>query len=422
MGDRVILHCDLNNFFASVEVRLDKSLKGHPVAVCGNPEERKGIVLAKCERAKKCGVKTGDTVWQAKSKCPDIIIVVPKHDEYGKHSKMVQQIYYRYTDKVESFGIDECWLDITASMKLFGDKMVIAERIKEEIKRELDLTISIGVSWNKTYAKIGSDIKKPDAITEINRTNYQTILYPLPVSNMLFVGRKTVAVFEKLNIKTIGDLANYDKKLLSARLGINADKLVRAARGEDDDEVANFHFKREIKSIGNGTTAKRDLTNIREVEQLVYVLSEEVAYRMRRKGLKGRTISVSIRDANLKWHGAQTSILQPTNSCTTIQQTAMRVFTQLHQNDDKKPEVTVDGFARGKIRFEPVRSIRIAVSNFGVDEIMQLSLFEDNSQEERNDELSKVFDTIRRKYGTNKVTFGTALDRLIDFDFEVIDE
>jgi len=418
--DKVILHCDLNNFFASVEMRLDPTLRGKPLAVCGDPEERKGIVLAKCEVAKKHGVRTGDTVWMAKQKCPDINIVVPRHDQYSKHSRLVRDIYARYTDKVESFGIDEYWLDVTHSAKLFGDGTKIANEIRQVIKKELELTISVGVSWNKTYAKLGSDFKKPDATTTISRKNYQDIIYTLPVDHMLFVGRKMRAMFEKLNIRTIGDLAEYDEKLLSARIGISATKLIRAARGEDDDDVADHTFKREIKSVGNGTTAPNDLTTVKEVEKLVYILSEEVAYRMRKKGVKGRTINVSVRDDNLKWRGAQASITHLTNSATTISEMAMTIFTSLVALDYTTKN---DGFS--DICYDllsyAVRSIRVSVSNLVSSTGTQQLSFLDNV-EEKNDKLSKAFDKIRGKHGTSKVSYGTALESMLELDFEVLDD
>ena len=431
-SDRVILHCDLNNFFASVEMILNPALIGNPVAVCGDPEARTGIVLAKCEIAKKHGVKTGDTVWQAKQKCPGIITVIPRHSEYGRYSRLVRNIYYRYTDLVESFGIDECWLDVTGSTKLFGDGLTIANKIRADLKRELGLTISVGVSWNKTFAKIGSDIKKPDAVTVITRENYKDIIWNLPASDMLFVGRKSKLLFAKLNIKTIGDLANFDAKLLAPMFGITAQRLVACARGEDDDKVADYHYNREVKSVGNGTTTKRDMVNITEVEKVVYVLCEEVAYRMRRKGVKGRTISLSVRDQNLKWKGAQTSVINLTSSASTIFENAMKVFYQLYvdKKDENKPEATTnDGFAKtpDSVTFPPVHSIRVAVSNlvFNKENVaQQLSLFntEEQEVEERNDEISKLFDKIRKKHGTSKVSFGTALDSLMELDFETYDE
>jgi len=398
---QIILHCDLNNFFASVEVILNPELKGKPIAVCGDPEQRRGIVLAKCEIAKRAGVKTGDAVWMAEQKCPGIIIVKPRHKKYSHYSKLVREIYYRYTDRVESFGIDECWLDVTASSKMFGSGEEIAEKLRKDVKNQLGLTISIGVSWNKTYAKIGSDIKKPDAVTIINYENYKQIIYPLPVDNMLFVGRKTKSLFEKLNIKTIGDLASYDVALLKSRLGVNAEKLVACARGEDKEAVRSFHETEPVKSVGNGATIHRDLTTLREIERAIYVLAEEVGTRMRRKGVEGFTVSLSLRNPELKWVGAQASIQRPTHSAPTITKTAMEILDRIWDQN-------------------PIRSLRIAVSGLTYDKAKQLDLFLDSQG--KKDELSSVFDKVRSKHGSSSLGLALGRGSELEMEFEVIDE
>ena len=388
-------------------------LRGKAFAVCGDPAKRSGIVLAKSELAKKAGVKTGDAIWEAKQKCPGLIIVSTNHGDYSKYSKIVREVYYRYTDKVEAFGGDEAWLDISGSRKLMtNDKLVmtndcgidfgkrIADEIRRVIREEIGLTVSVGVSWNKTYAKLGSDLKKPDATTVISRDNYRDVVFPLPVTDMLYVGRKTARLLEKLNVKTIGDLAAFDPKILEGHFGINAYKMVTMARGEDDSLVADYHYKREVKSVGNGTTLPRDLVTRREVEHVVYLLSEEVAYRMRKKGVKGYTVNLSVRDKDLAWSGAQSSIREATNSVQTITKTAMKIFDQ-----------------KGIM---PVRSLRVAVSNLTTDKRVQLSLLDD-AREDRNDKISAAFDTIRRKHGTNSVMFGTGLGGDFKLEFEVLD-
>ena len=345
MKERTILHIDLNNFFASVEQIRDPRLQGKAIAVCGDAEKRKGIVLAKSEQAKKCGVKTGDAIWMAQQKCPGIIIIQPNHDEYDHYSKLVQEIYYRFTDRVESFGLDECWLDVTRSWRLFGDGTQIAEKIRQTIRDELGLTVSIGVSWNKTFAKIGSDLKKPDAVTVITRENFRNAIHPLPVSDMLYVGRKTVKLFEKLNIRTIGDLAVFDEKLLCGFIGIMATKLIRMAKGECDEPVAVFTDKQDVKSVGNGSTAVEDLKTLEQVKKHIYPIIKKLTNRMMNKNVKGTTISVSIRFFDLKWIGAQRSINSPTDSATIVFDESLKVISELW--DGKKP----------------IRAIRVAVSN-----------------------------------------------------------
>ncbi len=387
---RVILHCDLNNFFASVAIRLHPELQGKYIAVCGNPSLRKGIVLAKSENAKQRGVKTGMAIWEAKRICPEIEIVPTEYTAYENYSKKVQAIYYRFTNQVEPFGIDECWLDVTHSQKMFGDGLQIAHQIRETVKAELGLTISVGVSFNKTYAKLGSDLASPDAVVAITLANYQQLIYPLPLSNLLFIGKKTQQLLTKLNLQTIGDLAHYDVNLLKSFLGINAEKLVAAARGEDYSEVSDYLFHEVPRSVGNGTTLPYDLTSKKEVESVLYLLAEKIAFRLRKHQLQGYTVHLSIKDINLCWCGAQTSLPYPTHAVLTIRRTASAIFDQLWI---QKP-------------FRPVRALRIAVSNLTDAPNLQTNLFVDLDNEVKNQALDDAFDKIRRKYGTEQIMLG----------------
>ncbi len=387
---RVILHCDLNNFFASVAMKLHPELRGKYIAVCGNPSLRKGIVLAKSENAKKMGVKTGMAIWQAQQICPEIQIVPTEYDAYEKYSKMVQSIYYRFTNQVEPFGIDECWLDVTHSQKMFGDGMQIADKIRNAVKAELGLTISVGVSFNKTYAKLGSDLAAPDAIVAITLENYQQLIYPLPISNLLFIGKRTQVLLQKLNVQTIGDLANYDVALLKSFLGISAEKLIAAARGEDFSDVSDYLYHEVPRSVGNGTTLPYNLTNKGEVESVLYLLAEKIAYRLREHNLQGYTIHLSIKDDMLHWCGAQTSLAYPTHAVLTIRRTASALFDQLWV---QKP-------------FHPVRALRIAVANLTDAPNLQTNLLMEINDEAKNQALDDAFDKIRRKYGTEQIMLG----------------
>ena len=252
--DRVILHCDCNSFFASVETALDPTLAGVPMAVAGSVEDRHGIILAKNELAKKFGIVTAETVFSAKRKCKDLVLVSPHYESYVKYSEKANAIYARYTDMIEPFGIDESWLDVTAS-SLFGTGEQIAKKIRREIKDELGITVSIGVSFNKVFAKLGSDYKKPDAITVINRGNYRDFVYPMPVSNLLFVGKKTAAELGRMGIHTIGELAAASRELLALKLGKAGEQISKYARGEDDSPVLAEESDK-AKSIGNGFTFK----------------------------------------------------------------------------------------------------------------------------------------------------------------------
>ena len=387
---RVILHCDLNNFFASVAMKQNPALRGKYIAVCGNPSLRKGIVLAKSENAKRMGVKTGMPIWEAKRVCPQIEIIPTDYSAYESYSKKVQEIYYRFTNQVESFGIDECWLDVTHSQKLFGNGLQIADKIRQTVKDELGLTISVGVSFNKTYAKLGSDLAEPDAVVAITLDNYRELIYPLPLGNLLFVGKKTQALLTKLNVHTIGDLADYDVNLLKSFLGINAEKLIAEARGEDDSEVNDYLFHELPRSVGNGTTVPFDLTNVKEVEAVLYLLSEKIAFRLREQNLQGYTVHLSIKDTNLQWSGAQTSLPYPTHTVLTIRRTAMSIFEQIWV---QKP-------------FRPIRALRIAVANLTTVGNVQTNLLDDINDEIKNQALDNVFDKIRRKYGTQQIMLG----------------
>lgn len=387
---RVILHCDLNNFFASVAMKLHPELRGKYIAVCGNPSLRKGIVLAKSENAKKMGVKTGMAIWEAKRVCPEIEIVPTEYEAYEMYSKKVQAIYYRFTNQVEPFGIDECWLDVTHSQKLFGDGMQIADQIRNAVKNELGLTISVGVSFNKTYAKLGSDLAAPNTVVAITLDNYQQLIYPLPLGNLLFIGKKTQALLTKLNLQTIGDLANYDVNLLKSFIGINAEKLIAAARGEDYSDVSDYLFHEVPRSVGNGTTVPYDLTSKNEVEAVLYLLAEKIAYRLRAHNLQGYTVHLSIKDTMLHWCGAQTSLPYPTHAVLTIRRTASAIFDQLWI---QKP-------------FRPVRALRIAVANLTDAPNLQTNLLADLNDEAKNQAIDNAFDKIRRKYGTTQIMLG----------------
>lgn len=404
-GERVILHCDLNNFFASVAIKQEPRLRGKCVAVCGNPALRKGIVLAKSETAKKMGVKTGMAIWQAQQVCPDLVVVGTDYAAYTRYSKQVQSIYYRFTNQVESFGIDECWLDVTGSRKLFGAGLSIAYQICAAVKAETGLTISVGVADNKTYAKLGSDLAAPDTVVAITRDNYQRLIYPLSLNNLLFVGKKTQALLQKLNVKTIGELANYDVATLKTFIGINAEKLVAAARGADYSPVADYDTHEPPKSVGNGTTMPYDITTRQEVGQVLYLLAEKVAFRLRQAGYQGYTVTVSVKGTDLLWTGAQQSLTTPTNTVPTITNTALTIFDEI--------------WGKGQKNVTPVRALRVAVSHLTDHAPMQVGLFADDNAEIKNQALADVFDRVRSKYGTEQIMLGGTADTYHHLGFKL---
>lgn len=393
--DRTILHCDLNGFYASVETLFRPELKEVPMAVAGNPEHRHGIILAKNELAKKFGVQTAETIWQAKKKCPELVLVPPHREEYAKYSKLVNAVYDRFTDLVEPFGIDESWLDVTGVSHLFGDGKAIADQLRQTVREELGLTISVGVSFNKVFAKLGSDYKKPDATTVISLENYKEILYPLPVTALLYVGRAASATLGKMNIKTIGDLAHSDKKLITARLGKVGGMIWEHANGLDDSPVRPADQSGDIKSVGNGMTFKRNLAGIDDVKTGVYALSDEVAYRLRKYGVKCKVVAVTIKDPNFKTISRQRTLESPTHLAKEIAETGISLI---------KSSWNLSA---------PIRMLTITASNLVNEEetYEQITLFSDkkDAQVEKREKLEAAIDKIRDRYGKKAVTLGRVL-------------
>lgn len=384
MADRVILHCDCNSFFASVEAALNPDLKNVPMAVGGSVEARHGIILAKNELAKKYNIQTAETIFSAKKKCPQLVIVPPHHDLYEEYSQRVNKIYLEYTDQVEKFGIDESWLDVTGSQKLFGSGEEIAAILRKRVREEIGITISVGVSFNKVFAKLGSDYKKPDATTVISKENFKDIVYPLPVGDLLFVGKRTREALSKLNIKTIGDLAGSDKNRLVKTLGKQGETIYHYARGEDDSPV-DPHTNDEVKSVGNGMTFKRDLCGEKDILCGISHLSESIAVRMRRKGVKCTVVQVTIKDPNLHSIQRQEKLDRPTNLAKDITDKAMEIMR--HSWNMKNP-----------IRM-------LTVTGGGIvpqDAAEQISFFDEEKNPKREN-LEKALDAIRDKYGKNAV-------------------
>ena len=388
---RYILHCDLNNFYASVECLLDESLIGKSVVVCGRVEDRHGIVLAKNMIAKKLGIKTGMTLFEARKLSPDLEAREARHDLYIKYSKMVKKIYREYSDKVESFGIDEAWVDISKIANSFYEAFSIADEIRKRVKTEIGLTISIGVSFNKVFAKLGSDIKKPDAITVIDNYNYKDLVWPLPVEDLLYVGRSTKNKLNNLTIKTIGELANFDLKLLIMHLGKWGEVLHSFARGEDLSEVKCCFDSDEIKSVGNSLTYYRDITNDEDVETLLLLLSESVVARMIEYGyVYARTVSIVVTTNSLSSFSRAITLSHPTHLSSEVASEAMKLF--------KKHFSWGTGHVRG---------LGVSLSNFTNTE--QISLTEDYQKRKKLERLEDTVESLRRRFGRNSVNRGIVL-------------
>lgn len=384
MKERVILHSDLNNFFASVETVLNPALKGHPLIVCGDPKERRGIVLAKNEEAKRYGIKTAETVASALKKCPQVLRVAPHHQEYKKYSVLVRSIYERFTDVVEELSIDECSLDVTASTRLFGGGEEIAEKIRAAVKEELGLTVSIGVSFNKTTAKLASEFKKPDAVSVVLRENYEKIVYPLPVSYMLYVGKSTAETLGRYGLKTIGDVATADENLLIKILGKRGRQLWVCARGEENEPVRRVEEKEEIKSIGNSMTLPHDVSSREEIERWLYALSESVASRLRDADVgKANTVHIVVKNTRLEEITCQKKV-SPTTHCPDIARAAYELFCAHYPHG------------------APVRMIGVSVSGFDhhVEQMSLLELVDGEKQGyEKRERAEQAVANIRGKYG-----------------------
>lgn len=383
---RTILHSDLNNFYASVECLRNPEIRERPVVVVGSKEDRHGIVLAKNMIAKRAGVKTGDVYWEAKIKCGENIVEIQADFEtYLQVSKAVRRIYADYTDRIEAYGIDECWLDVTSSCDMFGGGRKIAEEIRQRVKSEIGITVSIGVSWNKIFSKLGSDMKKPDAITEITPNNYRSIVWPLPVQELLYVGRATQRKLNKIGVKTIGDLAETDEKRLVSLLGKWGAYLHSFAVGRDESPVVTVEEEQNVKSIGNSLTVYRDLEDDGDVEMVIYLLSDSVAARMRETGLeRARTVYVSVRDRNLASYGKQGKLPRPTGDINEIAKTALKLFKELYPWQEK------------------VRGVGVSVSDFYFGPV-QLDMFHDEETEKKRKRLYSAIDDLRKKYGNNIV-------------------
>lgn len=396
--ERTILHSDMNHFYAAVEILYDPSLFGKPVVVAGDAEARHGIVLAKSDEAKACGVRTGEALWEARQKCPDAVFVDAHYDRYLKYSALARELYVEYTDLVEPFGLDECWLDCTGSTHLFGDGRAIADAIRQRVKAELGLTVSVGVSFNKVFAKLGSDLRKPDATTVIGPGDFREKIWGLSVSELLYVGPATTAKLARYGIATIGQLAGADAAFLYWLLGKNGVMLHEFANGRDASAVRPYYRLPPIKTVGNSTTAPRDLISDDDVKITLLALAESVAARLREQGSLCRTVQLGVRDNELRSYERQSGVDPPTSNATDLFAAAFRLFNAHH--------------ASGK----PVRSLSLRAMGL-VPEDEQLSLFPEEQARRKEHDLELVIDRLRGKYGYTIIRRAIALlDPALDLD------
>lgn len=389
--DRIILHCDLNSFFASVELLEHPELRDRPVAVCGDPESRHGIILAKNEAAKKYGIQTAETVWQARKKCPELTLLGAHHHKYHHYSGLVNQIYERFTDLVEPFSIDESWLDVTGSLHLFHtDGKGLADRIRQTVREELGLTISAGVSFNKIFAKMGSDYKKPDATTVITRENYRELLWPLPVTDLIFVGHAAAHALGGYGIRTIGDLALAGRPVLTQLLGKQGGTLYDYATGAEHDPVIPARELPPPKSVGNGLTFPRNLVGWEELRAGVTLLCDEVAARLRQLNMKCATVQIAVRDPSFRDISRQKPLGVPTYLARELVQGAMELLER--------------SWSPGA----PVRALTVTAQNLlPADQTgEQLDLLSPGASPKRDkvEKIERTMDGLRGKYGKEVIS------------------
>ncbi len=379
---RTILHADLNNCFASIESISHPEYRTIPFAVGGDEEMRHGIILAKNDCAKKFGIKTGEPLLSARQKCPDLKVVKPNFELYDEYCTAVRNLYCEYTDQVEPFGMDESWLDTSGSISLFGDGVKIANELRKRVKKEFDLTISVGVSYNKVFAKLGSDYKKPDAVTVISPENYKELVWTLPVEELLYVGRATKAKLNRLDIKTIGELANTSENFLVAQFGKNGRMLYSYANGLDMSPVRRLTQAETIKSIGNSTTTPRDMENETDAKLIFNLLSEQVCRRLRKHRLKGSVVQIHLRSNDLTSFERQIKLDAPTDISGDVCNAAMKLLRENYN-------FTL-----------PLRSVGVRVTQLcNADSPVQLSFFTDSIRDAKMEKIEQTKDAINDKYG-----------------------
>lgn len=390
--DRVILHCDANSYYASVECLYTPEIREKPVAVGGSVEARHGIILTKNAHAKKYGIKTGEAIWQAKQKCPELVCVPPDFPLYVRFSGKMRKIYEQYSNRVESFGLDESWIDLSCAGFTFADGVRIAEEIRDRIREELGITVSIGVADNKILAKLGSDMKKPDAVTVLPPDSFRERIWDLPVRELLYVGASTERKLARLGVTTIGALARCDSGALISLLGKNGLMLKAFANGEDRTPVRAVDHRSCVKSVGNSTTPPHDLTHMDDARCIYYLLAESVAARLREGGFRARCVSISARTTDLITRSHQIALPRATNLTDEIAQAAMCLFTER--------------FAHAF----PYRSVGLSCSMLSPDnEPVQLDFTGDEQRRMHTEQLERSIDNLRRRYGHQIVQRGVVL-------------
>lgn len=398
--ERTILHSDINSCYASIERLFDPKLEGKPFAVCGDKELRHGIVLSKDKLAKAAGVKTGMAIWQAKQLCPELEVVPTHFDRYEKYTAKVRKIYTDYTDLCEPFGMDECWLDITGCVAC-PDPVETANEIRCRVKNELGITVSVGVSWNKIFAKLGSDYKKPDAVTLIDKEHFQNMVWPLPAGDLLMVGRSTARSLHRMGIDTIGGIANAPPEILKSALGKSGLMLYAYANGLDLSPVRRIGEAPPPKSIGNSTTPPKDIETPGEAKEIMILLSESVGARLRREKLMCRTVELSLRDSELNWRSHRMKLRYATDITAELIEYGMELLNECHDFSS------------------PLRSMGLRATELvNADEPEQIDIFIDYLNVEKQRKIDAAVDKIRGKYGNGLIQRASIFGQIpADFGF-----
>lgn len=380
--ERVILHCDINHCYAQMEERENPQLRGIAMAVGGHEADRHGIILAKNDIAKTYQIKTGETLREAYEKCPNLLVIPPRYAFYQKCAREVKEIYQRYSNQMESYGLDEAWLDVSGSRLLYGTGKQIAKSIQKEVYEEIGLTVSIGISWNKIFAKLGSDLHKQMGLVEINKHNYKEVAWSLPVQDLLYVGRKTCEKLAYFNIQTIGDLANAPYRFIQQKLGKMGEILWSFANGMDESSVALFDCGDPVKSVGNSITTPKDIVCREDAQLVFYVLCESVCTRLREQQMKGKALTISLRDIKLHAITRQCQLRVASNLCEQIMPSVMGLLDRHHN-------FTI-----------PLRSIGISISSLSeANGNEQLSFFEQPNDQENIKSIEQSIDAIRQRFG-----------------------
>ncbi len=379
---KVVLHADLNNFYASIACITHPEWREQPLAVCGDPTLRHGIVLAKNMPAKRKGVITGQAIWQARQSCPNLNTVAPDFEQVLRYAGLVRRIFARYTNRVQPFGVDEAWLDVSDPGTDMTDGLRIANHLRHTVREETGLTLSVGVSDNRVFAKLGSDLKKPDGVSLVCAQNRHTVLDPLPVDELLFIGRATTKKLHAVGIFTIGQLAAAEPSALRALFGKTGLMLSGFARGNDAASVIAEDAPVKMKSVGNSITASHDIVALHDARITLYGLCESVASRMRKHGVIGRVVQVFIRNASLDWYQRQQKLEYQTDCSFDLFQTSYALL--------------LENWREGT----PLRSLGVSVSQLApAGTLMQLSFLPEDAARQKRQILEHTIDDIRSRYG-----------------------